>query len=195
MNKVIMAYFSSDGTPATSLLPVINVYTIGNVPGSVLQPIGTSDYMDGVGAGWYRYIIVNYNPALNYVYTIDGGATLSVYDRYKHGGNESYVEDITSGVLGDPLINHTTDGSLSDVVQRIKADTTMIAVTESTIVLLLQLLLKYQRNRTRIDTEASQLIIYDDDGVTPLTTFDLKDFNGMPNIQEVCERVPQSSAP
>lgn len=37
---------------------------------------------------------------------------------------------------------------------------------------------------------ANQMIFYDDDGVTPLRTFDLKDATGAPSMTSVFERVP-----
>ena len=122
---------------------------------------------------------------------MDGGSVLADCERYKYGGNESYVEDITKNVLEEPLIDHATTGSLAETITMIKADTASIMVSEAAIVILLDTLLKYSRNRTKIDTANAQLIIYDNDGTTPLTTFNLKDFNGMPSVQEVCERVPK----
>jgi len=52
-------------------------------------------------------------------------------------------------------------------------------------------ILKYNKNRTKINNSTKTLTVYDDDGVTPLQIFDLKDFNGVASITEIAERVPQ----
>ena len=48
---------------------------------------------------------------------------------------------------------------------------------------------KILTNRWKI--EANQLIIYDDDGATPLIRFDLYDKEGLPTEVNVYERVPK----
>lgn len=190
MKKIITAHFTSNSIPQPGLTPLIDVFELGATAVSPSVHVVSSSSMNEIGGGWYRYDFASYDPAKSYVFNIDGGSSLTDCDRYKYGGNESYVEDITKTVLEEPLIDHATTGSLAETVTMIKADTSSIMVSESAIVILLDTLLKYQRNRTRIDTAAAQLVIYDDDGTTPLTTFDLKDFNGMPSVQEVCERIP-----
>jgi len=61
----------------------------------------------------------------------------------------------------------------------------------STAVQLAQTLLKYQKNRTRVDQTAYTLTIYDDDNLTPIKVFDLRNFAGLPSLTEVAERIPQ----
>jgi len=56
---------------------------------------------------------------------------------------------------------------------------------------LVSLLLKYERNRTRVDKNAFTLTVYDDDGTTPLKVFNLRDFTNSPSYTEVAERMPQ----
>lgn len=185
--KIITAQFSTSGVPQFGLTPTIDIFQLDP---SVNTQIVSAAPLQEIGGGWYRYDFTTYDPGKTYVFTIDGGSSLSQCDRYRYGGNESYVEDITKSVLEEPLVTHATSGSLAEQVAMIKADTASILVSESAIVIMLDTLLKYQRNRTRIDTTNAQLVIYDDDGTTPLTTFDLKDFNGMPSVQEVCERIP-----
>ena len=185
--KIITSQFSTSGVPQFGLTPIIDIFQLDP---SVNTQIVSAAPLQEIGGGWYRYNFTTYDPSKTYVFTIDGGSSLSQCDRYRYGGNESYVEDITKSVLEEPLVYHATTGSLAESVAMIKADTASIMVSETAIVILLDTILKYQRNRTRIDTANAQLVIYDDDGTTPLTTFDLKDFNGMPSVQEVCERIP-----
>jgi hypothetical protein len=56
---------------------------------------------------------------------------------------------------------------------------------------ILNTVLKYNANRTRIDKNSKSLIVYDDDGTTPIRTFNLKDFDGVASITEMAERDPQ----
>jgi len=56
---------------------------------------------------------------------------------------------------------------------------------------ILQLLLKYAGNKTQIDQSTFTLTVYDNDSVTPIKVFDLKDLSGNPSITEVAERIPR----
>ena len=188
MKKIITVHFTTNGAPRSGLQPVIEVRALGSTPTS--STIVALSTMDEVANGWYRFDVADSDPTKNYIFNIDGGDTLNNNDRYKYGGNESYAEDITTTVLDEPLIEHTVTGSLADSVLKIKADTASIMINEAGLATLLNTLLKYQRNRTKIDTAEATLTIYDDDCTTPLTVFHLHDFNGMPSVQEVCERVP-----
>lgn len=56
---------------------------------------------------------------------------------------------------------------------------------------IVQTLLKYQANRTRVDQTTKTLTVYDDDDVTPIRVFDLHNFAGAASVTEVAERMPQ----
>lgn len=185
--KILTAHFTTGGVPITGLTPTIDIIEMGTITNTLIV---SSASLTEVGIGWYRYNFVTYDPTKSYVFTIDGGVSLPACERYKYGGNESYVEDISSEVWNEDLLTHLTVGSTGEALAQIKANTATIAVNEITILTLLNTLLKYQRNRTKIDIANNQLIIYDDDCITPLTTFNLKDFSGMPSVAEVCERIP-----
>lgn len=189
-NKLLTAHFTSGGLPQLGLTPTIDIFELDPLVPIQNTQIVTADPTVEIGMGWYRYDFLTYNPRKTYVFSFDGGNTLVDCDRYKYGGNESYVEDISAGVWDESAIDHTDIGTTGLMLNQIKADTGSLVVSAATIVTLLNLLLKYERNRTMIDVANSQLIIFDDDCVTPLTIFDLKDFNGMPSVQEVCQRVP-----
>lgn len=190
MKKIITVHFTSNGIPQPGIMPTIDIYELGALPTDpVVHTVAASPLYE-IGGGWYRYDFATYDFSKNYVFTIDGGMTLVDCDRYKYGGNESYIEDITSSVMDEPVLNHTTTGSLADTIVKIKADTTSLMINDATMASLLNTMLKYQRNRTKIDAENAQLVIYDDDCSTPLTIFDLRDLRGMPSVAEVCERIP-----
>lgn len=55
---------------------------------------------------------------------------------------------------------------------------------------LINTVLKYSTNRSKVDKNNKTLTIYDDDGVTPIKIFNLKDFLGSPSVTEVAERAP-----
>jgi len=189
-NKIITVFFSTNGVPQTGLTPTIDIFLLD----PLFPAINTLVVNDGasveIGEGWYRYDFATYDPYSNYVFIFDGGATLSDCDRYKVGGNDSFVEDISSGVWDEPAASHLTIGTTGFVLSAIKSDTTTIIISVAAATALIQTLLKYERNRTRIDTGAMTLTVYDDDCVTPLTVFDLKDSAGAPSVLEVCERKP-----
>lgn len=191
MAKIITSHFTTAGIPQPGLSPVIDIFLLNALNPLLSTQVVTAGACVEIGSGWYRYDFIAYNPTMSYVFSIDGGVSMQACDRFKYGGNESYVEDISSGVWDEPATDHAGSGSTGFLLNKVSADTTSLIASEVIITALLNTLLKYERNRTKIDTVNAQLIIYDDDCITPLTTFDLRDFSGMPSVQEVCERVPQ----
>jgi hypothetical protein len=77
MNQTITAYFSSSGTPATSLSPTIRIRLV-----STGALVVTDDAMTEVGDGWYKYVYTSFVPGIDYTIQCDGTSTLSGYDRY-----------------------------------------------------------------------------------------------------------------
>lgn len=100
------------------------------------------------------------------------------------------ASDIANAVWDEPTIDHLSAGSTGEMLSQIKADTGSTSISNAALVTLVNTLLKYERNRTKIDTVNKQMIIYDDDCTTVLHVFDLKDGNGNPSVAEVCERKP-----
>lgn len=183
--KIITAHFTSAGVPTTGLTPTIDLWEVN--PDILVVNNGA---LIEIAQGWYRYNYTSYDFTKSYVFTIDGGGSLSACDRYKVGGNESYVEDISSEVWEQDLSIHTTPGSTGQILTLVKSDTTQIIIDVAAATSLIQTLLKYERNRTRIDPVAKTLTIYDDDCTTVLQVFDLLDSTGTPSVVEVCERKP-----
>lgn len=89
-------------------------------------------------------------------------------------------------VLTD-AVSGATATMIANVVTVIGSDlaTTLTAVTTA-----LTLVRQIQANRWRVDTNTRRLVIYDDDGVTPLRTFELLDDTGLPQATRVFERRP-----
>lgn len=188
--KIITAYFTTAGVPVIGLSPTIDIWELDPNNPLVNPQVVTNGPLTPIGDGWYRYTFTTYDYSKSYVYTIDGGNTLADCERYKIGGNESYEEDISFQVWEEPNLDHLNLGTTGYVLNQIKADTSSIIINVNTAISLIQTLLKYERNRTRIDPIAKTLTIYDDDCVTPLQVFDLLDAAGQPSVTEVCERKP-----
>jgi hypothetical protein len=189
-NKIITVHFTSVGVPCIGLTPTIYIYELDATDPTINTLIISGGTTHEIGQGWYRYEFTSYNLTKNYVYTFDGGSVLSVGDRYKIGGNESYIEDISSGVWDEPLASHLISGSSGFTLTQVKSDSSSLMISQVAITSLVNTMLKYERNRTKINTTNSTLTIYDDDGTTPLTIFQLKDHLGQPSISEICERLP-----
>lgn len=188
MTKIISVHFTSAGVPVTGLSPTIDIYRLD--PGPVNTLVISNGAATEVGLGWYRYDFSGYDLTKSYIFTFDGGISLADCDRYKVGGNESYEEDISSGVWDESAIAHTSAGTTGLMLNQIKADTASIVVSEAVLNSLLTLMLKFERNRTKIDVGAATLTVYDDDCTTVLWVFNLKDSSGFPSVVEVCERSP-----
>ena len=57
---------------------------------------------------------------------------------------------------------------------------------------LVQLLRKYESNKTKINEADNTLTVFDDDGATVIQEFDLRDRNGNGSIEEIFERIPRA---
>jgi len=164
--------------------------------------IGSPDgVMTQVGDGFYKYIFTVGN---GYVetdeYVIRSNAednTLSQTERYAVASisedtlSDATINAVVDSVWDEQATDHIDTGTTGLMLNQIKADTASIKIDTTSIIALCETLLKYDRNRTQIDKTAKTLTIYDDDGTTPLTVFDLKDEAGNPSITEICIRDPQ----
>jgi hypothetical protein len=189
-HKIISVHFTSVGTPITGLTPTIDIYELNLNDPSTNTLIVVAGETTEIGSGWYRYDFLTYDDTKNYVYTFDGGDTLTAGERYKIGGNESYVEEISSEVWNEPSLNHLEANTTGFLLTQIHSDSSSIMISQVTLTSLINTVLKYERNRTKIDVPSATLTIYDNDGVTPLTIFSLKDHLGNLSVSEVCERLP-----
>jgi hypothetical protein len=104
---------------------------------------------------------VNVNDVAAAVWVLIGGSGRTTLASLELAANEA-----TSANTGIQTVNGKVDTVLADVT----------------------LLRKMESGRWKI--VANQMIFYDEDGVTPLRTFDLKDQSGAPSMTSVFERVP-----
>ena len=94
VTKVLSAFFTNNGVPQTGLSPTIDIWQIIVSPFSTPQIVFSAPLVE-VGGGWYVYLFASYTFDFNYLFTVDGTATLTGSDRYKFGGNESYEEEVS----------------------------------------------------------------------------------------------------
>jgi hypothetical protein len=187
MEKLISAFFTRSGVPQTGLTPTIDIY---HYTATVNTQVVTGAALTEIAAGFYKYEFTTFDPKEAYVFLIDGGTTLIPSERYLYGGNEAEIKGIASEVWEEVAADHVVNGTTGDKLSKIHADTQAISVSVATAISLLETLIKYERNRTKIDKTAGTLTVYDDDGTTAIRVFDLKDDTGVFSVTEITERVP-----
>lgn len=187
--KIITAFYSLNGVPKTGLSPTIDIYLLDPLVPSTNTLVVNAASLVEIGGGWYRYDFTTYNYGDSYVFTVDAG-TDTIDSRYQAGGNDSFQEDISSQVWEEPSTSHLGVGTMGLLENQTAADSSTTNINVTTALSIVQIILKYQKNRTRIDPNTMTLTVYDTDGVTPLTVFDLKDQGGNLSIASVYERDP-----
>ncbi len=209
----INSLFTAGGIPATDIgtitpgYPSVRVWEIDGTTQTLIigAPIGSGQPSDGImteitvgspanSDGFYTFLftdIIGYDETKKYLIRTDGGPSLAATDRYQVGEIEPLVDEITNAVWDEPLApDHQQTGSAGLTLSQIKADTTQLFLDLNNINDLVNLLLKYDTNRTKIDDVANTLTVYDDDCTTVLRVFQLLDQNGTPSTDSVCERKP-----
>jgi hypothetical protein len=111
--------------------------------------------------------------------------TGSVGEMFHHMRN-----DVADAKAASESVDQRVVEQLEQVAE-IQTDVTSVLSNLGAVTDLLNTLLKYDTNRTQIDKNAKTMTVFDDDGVTPLRVFDLKDFAGIPSITEIAERAPR----
>ncbi len=186
----------------------------GSVPGSGPNTDGIMvEIVDGATAdGFYRYTfdtVNGYDETKKYLARVDGdptGLILPPALRYQTVQFDPTVQSPTGiatavweadsslfPASGSPLTMGGIHNDTYDKVCNIEVIVTEIRVTDVPAILaLMDVVRKYNTNRTRIDPASKTLTVYDDDCVTPLRIFRLLDSTGAPNTEDVCERNPNT---
>lgn len=195
---VINSFFTMNGVAATGLSPIISIWQItGNTRAGVVVDQPTVE----LGNGFYTFDFGAYSDQNDYTVLVDAGSSMNAFGRYNVASispvpasvatiDTTTINDIVQGVWNESAVDHMIAGSTGALLNQTKADTTAILVDVVGITQLLQVLKKYERNRTKIDATAKTLTVYDNDGVTPIQVFNLKDGAGAASVAEVMERVP-----
>lgn len=184
MSKLIASFFTNNGSPATGLNATIRIWEI--TPSSSTLIVNDAA-MTEIGDGFYRYEFTSYDPSNEYLFRTDGGASLPIFERYQKSSNRNSASEVWNAQTS----NYVSTGTFGLQSNEISADTTALRIDVTAALSVLDILLKYESNRTRVDPTAKTLTIFDDDGTTVLQVFDLKDENGNPSADCVYERDPQ----
>lgn len=212
MSALITSFFTRVGVPATDIptatpgFPTIRIWEVVAADQTLVigAPEGTGDPGGGVGTdgvmtilfdktagvpgsgglpvagsidGFYKFeftVPMGFVSTSNYVARMDGGPSVPAGERYivvRFSPNDN-IDVQVSAFWDEPQAGHTTIGTMGGLLDVIR---------------------KYETNRTRIDSTAMTLTVYDDDCTTVLRVFDLLDGAGAPSIDEVCERKPDGS--
>ena len=202
MSVIITSFYTSNGIPAIGLTPTIRILEVQNLTNIVVVPLSA---MEEVGDGFYKFVfdsVNGFDPTKTYVARCDGGIILSnPGERYQSINIDETntsttsitpadISAIVEGVWDEPGVAHLTPGTMGAYQNEIHADVQQIHIDVNTAISLVTTLIKYEQNRTKIDKIAKTLTIYDNDGITPLKVFNLRDSTGVPSVTEVCERLP-----
>lgn len=189
----IGSFFADEGVPKVGLTPTIRVWEVTETSQTLVI---NGAALTEVGDGFYRYNFTTYDSTKDYMFRVDGGSVLTDTDRYHYGAtgyvkvDQATIDNIAAGVWDEQTSGHLLAGSFGELQGEVHTDVQQIRIDLVTATSLITTLLKYEKNRTRIDKDLYTLTVYDDDGVTPLKVFDLKDSAGNPSVVEVCERAP-----
>jgi len=156
---------------------------------------GSGGTLGGSRDGFYKYVFSTangYDPTKCYAFRVDGGATQDVAERYQVGelNTTDNADALVDLIYDEPAIEHIAAGTFGEMINQISATNNTMLMDIADVKALLELGIKYQANRTKIDHVNMTMTIFDTDCVTPLRTFQLLDANGNPSITEMCERVP-----
>ena len=157
----------------------------------------TGNIYDFVNAQWSDpAVIVPGDDHLNAVEDVNFGDVLeSLYSAALELNNlhalntpAMYLAQAMDDLLADEIISTDEFWLLSGEV--VAANTATLVQGIPNITTIVTAILKYQTNRMVVDAAHSQLVIYDDDRVTPLMIFNLTGPNNEPNVESVYERDP-----
>lgn len=102
----------------------------------------------------------------------------------------------TDNLPSDPASQSSVEAAITASEGNIRGtdNDTLKTLSEQldTIDVNIDILIKIETGRWKIDTSTHEFIIYDSDGVTELYRFSLKDASGNPSSESVYERVPKS---
>lgn len=207
---LITSYFENSSGPVLGLSPTIRIWEVSSSSNTLIvgTPCGTGLPVDGTMSeisdcsspvakdGFYSFTFtqaLGYNTNNTYLVRVNGGITLPVSFRYQ---TLSITPDVDIEGIGDAVwdtkASEHVGGSPTTMGQLLNNTYTSVETIRTNdipaVFMLLNLVRKYNTNRTKIDVTAKTLTVYDDDCVTPLRIFRLLDHVGTPSVSEVCER-------
>ena len=186
---IINSFFTKQGISVAGLTPSVYVWAIDDISGTKTPVVTGLPALDA-GDGMYTLNISSYvNDQTHYIVVVDAGDSMTPYGRY-NTGSITPAKNIAAAVWNADAVSYTNANTMGELINKISAHTSTTAVDIIDIKQLLHTLKQFENNRTKIDTQAKTLTVYQDDGVTPLQVFNLKDSAGIGSVTEVAERVP-----
>lgn len=196
----ILAHFKNTGIPATGLSATVR---IRNAASGAL--IITDAVMTEIGDGGYKYDFTSYDPTLDYSIRADGTSELPDADRYLFSGNDDPPQVAPKLPSASFIMGSAVATGKDDEIDAIKAKTDNLPVspaavgsamtlTDDAIDAILDELLsghtiagslgseisvirKFLKNRMKHENDT--ITLYDDNGITPLLTWQAKDKLGV----------------
>lgn len=115
-------------------------------------------------------------------------------------GITTYIENdkinqSTASVVWTKIAAGSPSQTYGDILSNVGSSTDTIQVDITNILSVTNEIIKYSKNRTKIDPIAYTLTIYDNDDITPLRVFDLKDENGIATVTSIFERIKSTGSP
>lgn len=210
---IISSYFENGSGPVTGLNPTVRIWevtttgedlVVGSTCGSGLATDGIMTEMGECGSpvteqdGFYRYTFsdtIGYAEDKSYVVRVDGGVALATEFRYQTE-RITPADALSAKFIADSVWDassndypssspETMGGRHNATYERVEIIRT---VDIPALFMLMDLVRKYNTNRTRIDIATNTLTVYDDDCTTPLRIFRLLDSTSTASVAEVCER-------
>lgn len=153
-----------DGTPKLTLLSAtVRVYHVSG--GTEISDLGVTALTQVGATSVWRYI---WPPA-----------SLAVGQYFA----EYSLTDTDGAMFVDAEEITVQDFSLQTDLEALQGDVTGVMAD-------VELIRKVETGRWKIDQVTDTMTFYDDDGVTPFLTFNLKDIDGLPNHVNIFERDP-----
>jgi hypothetical protein len=144
----LTVFFTESSIPKTGLSPTVKIRDVSD--NSVVVNGGA---LTEVGDGWYKYDFTTFDDTKNYTILFDGGAALPNSERYAASGSTGLTQsNVASAVWDEDLSTHDTLGTAGSYLSIIK---------------------QIETGRWKI--ENSVMILYSEDGTTPLYRFRLYD--------------------
>lgn len=197
--------FTRDGAPAQDIntvtpgFPTVRIWDVtGSTSDLVVDSATMNVVVDGPeNDGFYKFIFTNaqgFDENKRFVCLFNAGTSVPAYEQYLNG---SIFPDSGNEVLdGQTGINNKLDDIATDIdtldgkVDNIGLGTTEIDANVTEILNITTYLRKFESNRTQVDVNTGELLVFDDDCTTVLWKFRLLDETGQPNVESVAERLP-----
>lgn len=179
------------GIGTDGIMTVMHDKTAGAPGSGGPPPAGSID-------GFYKFeftAAMGFSELLNYVIRVDGGTSIPAGERYQtqQFGPDDSIDTKVDAVYDETATDHLSLGSFGLLFNQTKANTDQLLLDVADVEALVDLVRKYNTNRTKVDTTAKTLIVFDDDCTTPLRTFSLRDASNIPSTDDVCERNPTAT--